>query len=479
MPTRFSVFPVLSRRGPFLFLVLLTLLLAGFPVSGISIASAGTPGDPPLSLSMTPHVHHYRNGLTLVYVEDPYSPTLTFQVWYRVGSRNEHKGKTGISHFNEHMMFTGTKKFHHGRLDTLINGVGGQLNAFTDYDFTAYFENVAPDKIALPIAIESDRMTHLLLHPDQVERERNIVLEERRNDYDNPTEKLVEQVYATAFSVHPYHNPVIGWEKDIQKTTPADLRHYYRAHYMPNNATIVIVGPVDGKSLIAQIGQAFGQIPPGHRINDHIPAEPPQRHTRMTVVRKPAMLPITMMAYHAPNFKSRDAMALVVLAQVLSGGRTSLLYQEMIYRHPVAVDAEGSYDPMTADPGLFYFYAQGLPKVSPPVLRKRLDAVIGDVRSNLVTDSLLSSAKKQILTQFIMNQESVFGMGMLLGMMASDRIPMDYLTGYVRNIQAVTAEDVRRVARKYLTPSNLTVGYLFPAGKVKNPSFSRPRRIVR
>ena len=348
------------------------LLFSGNQAHATTPPTAGSP----LSLALKPHLHHFKNGLTLVTVNDPYSPTLTFQIWYRVGSRNEHRGRTGISHFNEHMMFTGTKKFPHGKLDTLINGVGGQLNAFTDYDFTAYFENVAPDRIDLPLAIESDRMTHLLLSPDQVERERNIVLEERRNDYDDPTQKLVEKVYATAYAVHPYHNPVIGWEKDIQHTTRRDILNYYRAHYMPNNATIVVVGPVDEETLVKKIRSYFGSIPRGRLAKVRIPAEPPQHHLRMTVVRKPAMLPITMMAFHTPNFRSRDAMALVVLAQVLSGGRTSLLYQDMIYRHPVAVDAEGSYDPLTADPGLFYFYAQGLPKTSPPLLRKRLDAVI-------------------------------------------------------------------------------------------------------
>ena len=461
---------------------LLFILFTTFVPAPLFSQAASTPAkvaQPPLKLAITPHIHHFKNGLTLVTVNDAYSPTLTFQIWYRVGSRNEHRGRTGISHFNEHMMFTGTKKFPHGKLDTLINGVGGQLNAFTDYDFTAYFENVAPDKINLPLAIESDRMTHLLLSPDQVERERNIVLEERRNDYDDPTQKLVEQVYATAYAVHPYHNPVIGWERDIKRTTRGDIRNYYRAHYMPNDATIVVVGPIDEQRLISKVEEYFGSIPPGHLAKSRIPAEPRQHRLRMTIVRKPAMLPITMMAFHTPNFRSPDAMRLVVLAQVLSGGRTSLLYQDMIYRHPVAVDAEGSYDPMTADPGLFYFYAQGLPKTSPPILRKRLDAVIRQVRSSLVSPELLNSAKKQILTQFVMNQESAFGMGMMLGMMSADRIPMSYLTDYVRNIQAVSAEDVRRVARKYLRTSNETVGYLFPTGPVSRPSFSRPGRIVR
>ncbi|EQD32426.1 peptidase M16 domain protein, partial [mine drainage metagenome] len=161
-------------------------------------------------------------------------------------------------------------------------------------------------KIDLPVSIEADRMTHLLLKSSQVERERRIVLEERRNDYDDPTQKLVEKVYATAFTVHPYHNPVIGWEKDIQHTSRKDILGYYRAHYMPNNATIVAVGPLDDAAVLKTVTAAFGAIPRGHLLPSRIPHEPVQHHLRMTVVRKPAMLPITMMAFHAPNFKSRD-----------------------------------------------------------------------------------------------------------------------------------------------------------------------------
>ena len=465
------------------FIVLLLAMILSSLLLGPDLSQATepspSPGSSPPSFRFVPQIHHLKNGLTLLTVDDPYSPTLTFQVWYRVGSRNEAKGRTGISHFNEHMMFTGTKKFPHGALDKLISEIGGQNNAFTDYDFTAYFENVSPNKLPLPIAIEADRMTHLLLKPDQVERERRIVLEERRNDYDDPTQKLVEQVYATAFAVHPYHNPVIGWEKDIQHTTRNDIMHYYRAHYMPNNATVVVVGPLDGATVLHEVTKAFGSIPRGHLLHQRIPAEPRQHHLRMTVVRKPAMLPITMMAFHAPNFKSRDAMALVVLAQVLSGSRSSLLYQDMIYKNPVAVDAEGDYDPMTHDPGLFYFYAQGLPKTTPKVLRNRLDAVIRYIRTKPVDPELLALSKKQILTQFVMNQESAFGMGMMLGMMSADRIPLSYLTNYVKNINAVTAADIKRVARRYLVPGNETVGYLFPTGGQAPPSFTRPGRIVR
>lgn len=426
-----------------------------------------------------PVVHVYPNGLRLIYVENPYSPIVTFQIWYKVGSINETRGKTGISHFTEHMMFTGTPKYPHGYLDREINAIGGQSNAFTDYDFTAYFENTAPKYIDLAMRIEADRMLNLSLTPQQLERERKIVLEERRNDYDDPTQKLVEQVYAKAFLVHPYHNPVIGWEPDIKRITRADLHRYYKTHYMPNNATIVVVGPVDGPQLIAEVGDQFGSIPSGHSPPPVTVREPPQKSLRFTVIHKPAMLPVTMLAFHAPNFKSPDSYVLTVLSALLSGGRSSILYREMVYENPIAVDAEGDYEAMTRGPSLFYFYAQGLPKVSPPVLRHRLESIIEHLKTAKVSQDALERAKKQVISGFLMGQESTFGLGMLLGEMATVGVPLDYLDTYVDRIHAVTLDDIQRVVRTYLTPSNETVGYLYPTGAPKKPSFSRPNRIVR
>lgn len=427
----------------------------------------------------TPVLHTFPNGLRLIYVEDPYSPIVTFQIWYKVGSIDEQKGKTGISHFLEHMMFTGTPRYPHGVLDRKINAVGGQSNAFTDYDFTAYFENTAPRYISIGEKIESDRMNNLSLSRSQLERERKIVLEERRNDYDDPTQKLVEQVYAKAFRVHPYHNPVIGWEPDIKHLTQADLRRYYRTYYMPNNATIVVVGPVNGPALVDQVAQTFGSIPAGETPEPLIPREPRQTGLRFTVVHKPAMLPVTMMAFHVPNFKSPDSYALTVLSTLLSGGRSSILYRTMVYQNAVAVDAEGDYEPLTKGPALFYFYAQGLPKVKPPVLRRRFENVILSLQKDPVSPSSLERAKKQVISSFLMSQESTFGLGMMLGEMASIGAPLDYLDTYVEHIRQVSAQDIQRVAKTYLVKTNETVGYLYPTGTPKNPSFAKPNRIVR
>lgn len=354
-----SLFFSILLTGVFFALMLNLFFL---PAKGMAIPAP----FPASGFHPTPVLHTYPNGLRLIYVEDPYSPIVTFQVWYKVGSIDEQRGKTGISHFLEHMMFTGTPRYPHGVLDKKINAVGGQSNAFTDYDFTAYFENTAPRYITIGEKIESDRMNNLLLSTQQLERERRIVLEERRNDYDDPTQKLVEQVYAKAFRVHPYHNPVIGWEPDIRHLSQSDLKHYYRTFYMPNNATIIVVGPVNGPELVSQVGQTFGSLPAGSPPNPKIPAEPVQKGLRFTVVHKPAMLPVTMMAFHVPNFKSPDSYALTVLSTLLSGGRSSILYRTMVYQNAVAVDAEGDYEPLTKGPALFYFYAQGLPKVKPP-----------------------------------------------------------------------------------------------------------------
>ncbi len=426
-----------------------------------------------------PLVHTFPNGLRLITVENPYSPIVTFQIWYKVGSIDEKRPKTGISHFLEHMMFTGTPRFPHGVLDQKVNDVGGQSNAFTNYDFTAFFENLPPKDLPLSFAIESDRMTHLSLKPSQIERERKIVLEERRNDYDDPTQLLVERVYAKAFTVHPYHNPVIGWEDNIKKITRKDLLRYYHQNYMPNNATVVIVGPVKEDDMIRQVGEAFGSIPEGKLPRRHIRLDPVQKKRQLVVLKKPSMLPVTMMAFHAPNFKNPDSWPLTVLSALLSGGRSSILYRDMVYQHPVAVDAEGSYDPMTQGPSLFYFYAQGMPRVSPPFLAKDLTRDITRLKRHPVSQAALDRAKKGLISQFLMSQESTFGMGMLLGEMATLGVPMSYLDDYVKNIEAVTAEDVQNVARKYLVSHEETVGYLYPSGKPKKPVFHQPGSLVR
>ncbi|MHB8421350.1 MAG: M16 family metallopeptidase [Leptospirales bacterium] len=441
------------------------------------LAHAGT--APHRSFHPSPVLHVYPNGLRLIYVDNPYSPIVTFQIWYKVGSLYEKRGKTGISHFLEHMMFTGTPAYPHGALDQKINAIGGESNAFTDYDFTAYFENTAPRYLPLAMNIESDRMFNLILSTSQLERERRIVLEERRNDYDDPTQKLVEQVYAKAFRVHSYHNPVIGWEPDIKHLSQTDLKGYYRKYYMPNNATIIVVGPVNGTRLVAEVGKKFGSLPAGNTPPPDKAKEPVQHGLRFTILHKPAMLPVTMMAFHAPNFKSPDSYPLTVLSTLLSGGRSSILFREMVYQNPVAVDAEGNYEPMTKGPSLFYFYAQGLPRVSPPMLRHKFEGIIKRLKSTPVSQAALERAKKQVISGFLMGQESTFGLGMLLGEMASIGIPLDYLDTYVDKIRSVTPQDIQRVARTYLNTSNETVGYLYPSGAPRKPSFSRPNRIVR
>ncbi|MHB1287280.1 MAG: M16 family metallopeptidase [Leptospirales bacterium] len=427
----------------------------------------------------SPVLHVYPNGLRLIYVDNPYSPIVTFQIWYRVGSLYEKKHKTGISHFLEHMMFTGTPLYPHGALDKEINAIGGESNAFTDYDFTAYFENTAPSYLSIAMNVESDRMFNLALSTDQIDRERRIVLEERRNDYDDPAQKLVEQVYAKAFRKHPYHNPVIGWEPDIKHLSQSDLRKYYRTYYMPNNATIVVVGPVNGPQLVDEVGKKFGTLPAGTAPPPVTSMEPPQRELRFTVLHKPAMLPVTMMAFHVPNFKNPDSYPLTVLSTLLSGGRSSILFQKMVYNNPVAVDAEGDYEPMSKGPALFYFYAQGLPKVSPPLLRHKFEDIIKTLKTTPVTQTDLDRAKKQVISGFLMGQESTFGLGMLLGEMASIGVPLDYIDTYVDKIRSVTSQDIQRVAQTYLKTSNETVGYLYPSGVPKKQSFARPNRIVR
>jgi zinc protease len=231
--------------------------------------------------------------------------------------------------------------------------------------------------------------------------------------------------------------------------------------------------------MVRQVGDAFGSIPRGVLPRRHIHLDRPQKKLQVVVLHKPAMLPVTMLAFHAPNFKNPDQYPLTVLSALLSGGRSSILYRKMVYEHPVAVDAEGSYDPLTKGPSLFYFYAQGMPKTTPPYLKRELTSVINSLKTHPVSQSALDRAKKGLVSEFLMSQESTFGMGMLLGEMATLGVPMTYLDDYVKNIQAVTPSDITRVAKKYLNSHSETIGYLYPSGKPKKPVFRKPGSLVR
>ena len=405
------------------------------------------------------------NGLKVLLKEEHKAPVITFQIWYKVGSRNEKLGTTGMSHVLEHMMFKGTKKYGPKQFSQVVQRNGGNDNAFTGKDYTAYFENFASDRIAISLDLESDRMQNLLLDPKDFLSERDVVKEERRmRTDDDPTNTMVEQMTAAAFIAHPYQWPVIGWMADLGSITRDDLSEHYHRYYAPNNATIVVAGDFDTKTLLPMIEKSFGQIPQGPAVPKVGAVEPRQLGERRIIVKQQAELPAVFAGYHTPDIKHADSFALEVLQGILSSGKSSRLYKALVYEKQLALYAGGDYDNVANDPSLFYVYAGVMPGKTTEEVEKALYAEIEKLKTTPVADEELQKAKNQIESSFIMGQDSIFYQAMLLGQfetVANWRL----LERYVDNIRAVTKEDVMRVAQQYFTEDNRTVGILVPLKK--------------
>lgn len=402
------------------------------------------------------------NGLQLILLEDHKAPVVVFQLWYRVGSRNEVLGKTGLSHLMEHMMFKGTEKVAPEEYSRIIQRNGGDTNAFTTRDYTTYFATLASDRIGVVVELEADRMSNLVIQESLYTPERDVVKEERRlRTENNPVAFTWERLNATAYAAHPYQFPIIGWMTDIAQSTADDLREHYRTYYVPNNAFIVAVGDFDAEKLAAEIEAQFGSIPSGDMPPFVRSIEPPQHGERRLTVRRPAELPFVALAYHVPNLHSKDAAALEVMAELLSGGESSRLYQELVYRRRLARYASAAYDYTPADPELFTLYAQPLGGVSTGELEKALLGELEKVKRVGPSVRELQKAKNGIESQFIFAQDSLFYQGLLLGQFevaGGWRLLDEYLPA----IRAVTAEDVLRVARFYFDAENRTVAVLDP-----------------
>ena len=405
-----------------------------------------------------------KNGLKVLVLEDHSTPTATFQVWYRVGSRNEVSGKTGISHLLEHMMFKGTERYGPGEFSKIVARNGGVENAFTGRDYTAYFENWASDRLKVSMELESDRMGHLKLDPREFEKEKQVVMEERRlRTEDDPVSLLVEEVYATAYKVHPYHWPVIGWMSDIKSITVDDLRRYYRTYYAPNNAIVVVVGDVDAQEVFRDVEEYFGVLPKGEDPPPVTSVEPPQMgEKRVTVVSPEARLSFVMLAYHTPSIASGDEYALAVLTNILGEGKSSHLYQRLVYEEKAAVFTSAHYQGVSKDPSLLYLYAGLVPGRSPKDVEVILREEVAKMKRGEFTDRELEKAKNQVKASFIYGMDSNFYRAMNMGRLEVLGVGWQYMESYVDKIGEVTREEVIRVAKEYLEDTNLTVGILVP-----------------
>ena len=411
-----------------------------------------------------------RNGLKLILLEDHKAPVVVFQIYYRVGSRNEALGHTGLSHILEHVMFKGTPTVAPEEYSKIIQRNGGRTNAWTTQDNTTYFASLASDRVGVVIDLEADRMTNLKLTDEVFLPERSVIMEERRLRVDNnPSDALFEQLASTAYAAHTYQFPVIGWMSDISQATVGDALQHYRTYYIPNNAFIVVVGDFDTTALIKQITDAFGDTPIGPPPPAVRAVEPVQHGERRVELRREAQLPYVAMAHHVPNLNSPDAAALEVLGAILSGGESARLHRELVYRQRLAREAGASYDYTSIDPGLFTAYAQPLPGQSEAAVEAALTRELERAAAEPPTAHELEKAKNGIEADFIFGQDSLFYQAMLLGEyeVASGWRRIDE---YLPAVRAVTAADVLRVAQAYLRPTNRTTAVLIPDPPVSGPS---------
>jgi zinc protease len=411
------------------------------------------------------------NGLTVVLKPLAQAPVASLFLWYRVGSRNEIDGRTGISHWVEHMLFKGTEQFPSGEADRLVSREGGYRNAMTYLDWTAYFETLPANRFDLALQIEADRMVNSLFREEDVESERMVILSERQGYENDPEFLLSENLTAVAITVHPYRHETIGWPCDLQSITRDELYEHYRTYYTPNNANLVAVGGFELDELLRRIEELFGPIPPGPSVPPVRAIEPPQRGERRVVVHGPGTTTYVEIAFHAPPAAHEDFFPLVVMDAVLDGGRALGMFRSSspsrsarLYRALVetdlALEVSTSLLP-TIDPYLYSCSAtvregRRAEEVEAAILRE-----LERLAEEPVHPEELAKAIKQTWAEFVYGSESVTDQAYWLGF-AETVVSPQWLDEYLARVEAVTAADIQRVAQTYLTPHNRTIGWFVP-----------------
>lgn len=407
------------------------------------------------------------NGLKVLVKPDARAPVVTVQVWYRVGSADEHDGITGISHMLEHMMFKGTETLAPGEYSRIIAANGGQENAFTSRDYTAYYQNLASDRLEIAFKLEAERMRHLKLDPDEFSRELEVVREERRmRTEDDPQSLTYERFNAAAFEVSPYRHPVIGWASDIEQYRVEDVRDWYRQWYAPNNATLVVAGDVEPEAVFALAEQHFGPLQAESIADPKTRPEPEQRGEKHLSVKAPAQEPWLIMGYKTPVLLTAETewepYALEMLSAVLDGGSSARFSRELVRGRQIAASLDASYSAFSRHAQLFSIDGVPARGQSIDALQSAVHQQLEQVREELVAPEELERIRTQLIADKVYEQDSLFYQAMLLGILESVGLGWELADTYVERIGAVTPEQIREVARKYLVPDHLTVAVLDP-----------------
>lgn len=415
------------------------------------------------------NVHEYQltNGLKVIVKEDHRAPVMVSQVWYKVGSSYESGGATGVSHVLEHMMFKGTEKLGPNEFSRIIAENGGRENAFTGRDYTAYFQQMEKSRLRVSFQHEADRMRNLLLNPEEFKKEIKVVMEERRmRTEDDPQSLTYEAFNAAAYVNSPYHAPIIGWMDDLENMNVDDLADWYRMWYAPNNATIVVAGDVNHKEVFDLAERYFGELEPSQVADRKPRVEVDQRGERRVKIKAPAQLPYIMMGYKTPTVATAEEKwepyALDVLAAILDGGNSARFSRNLVRGSQVAAGVGAGYNLFAPRTELFTFSGTPSQGRSLDDLEKAIKNEIKKLQEKMVDQAELDRVKAQVVAGKVYERDSVFYQAMSIGQL--ETVGLNWMLGenYADNIKAVTPEQIRAVASKYLNSDTLTVAELDP-----------------
>ncbi len=428
-----------------------------------------------LSSPMHAEVHEYQldNGLKLLVKEDRRAPVAVSQLWYRVGSSYEHGGITGISHALEHMMFQGTENYPGGEFSRIIAENGGNENAFTGKDYTAYFQTMEKSRLEVSFRLEADRMRNLLLSEQEFDKEIEVVKEERRlRTEDNPQAYLYEAALATAYQTSPYRHPIIGWMADLEAMRIEDLRAWYDRWYAPNNAILVVVGDVHHKDVHKLAQKHFGPIEARAVVPPREIKEAPQEGPKRITVKRPAELPHLLMAYKTPALRpqaeapaSWEPYALEVLASALDGGHSARLETRLVRDQEVAASISASYGLASRLDGLFIIQAVPAKGKSVGDVEQAIMEQLEDLKQQDIGAEELARVKAQAVSGNVYGRDSMFYQAMILGALETEGLPWRLVDEYVPQIQSISAAQVKHVANKYFQDDRLTVATLQPQSR--------------
>jgi zinc protease len=440
--------------------LLAALLSTSVLSAGTSLAQTTVTSAPPASFTLS-------NGMQVVVIPDHRTPVVTEMIWYKVGSADETPGKSGLAHFLEHLMFKGTSKHPAGEFSQTVLRVGGNENASTSVDYTNYYQRVPKEQLPTMMEFEADRMTGLVLKDENVLPERDVVLEEyNMRVANNPDARLNEQIMAALYLNHPYGRPVIGWHQEIEKLDREDALAFYRRFYAPNNAILVIAGDVDAAEIRPLVERNFGSIPaqpaiPARRVR---PQEPEPAAPRTVTLADPRVEQPSMRRYYlvpsATTAAAGESAALDVLAQLMGSGSNSYLYRALVVDKPLAVSANASYSSISLDPTQFAISAAPRPGVSFAEVEQAVDGVIASVAQNPIRADDLERVKTQLIAEAIYAQDNQTVLARWYGGALTTGLSIEDIRSWPDRIRAVTAEQVRAVAQKWLEKKRSVTGYL-------------------